>query len=200
MANEKNDKKMKNEENENMIENAADLNVDTETGEIKKAGSNIMRGFDAFADQRDNTDDDSKVIDGDVIVYNTGYDISRKFQRHDDENNIDYYQYAFGYFINDGDDEIPQTLFLKPSDEGKEAFKVLDKIFNGSMYSKLLIVKTTRRSVQNNRTRSFDTYNARVSRKISNGAEIFADLKVMSGNSNKFSNLINIFKADGVID
>lgn len=193
MANEKNVK------NEEMIEKVDEFQVDKSTGEVKNEVKRSMVDRDAYSERR-NTDEGSDTdFDGDITIYHTGYNMSRHSNKTDPKTGVKYYNYAFGYSIIDGHDKIPQTVYVEPSDTGREAYDVLDKIFKGGDFAELEIVKTIRRRTQNGFTRVTNDYKARVSKKLASGAEISCDFNIVRGNNNKFDNLINILKADGVI-
>ena len=189
----------KNVKNEEKVESVDNVNVDKVTGEVVGKKVSSIVGVDPYADKRNDSESNDAEFEGDTVIYHTGYNISRHSSRKDPKTGIEYYNYAFGYNIVDGDDMIPQTVFFEPSDTGREAYNTLDKIFKGGNFAELEIVKTTRRRMQGSFTRTTYVYSARVSKVLANGAEITSELNVSRGNENKFNNLINIFKADGVV-
>ena len=187
MANEKNEKNVKNEENV--------LNVDKTTGEVKEAPVGEF-SVDVFADQR-GEDRQEVSREGEMVVFPTGCDIFRQLSKHTEER--DYYNYAFGYNIEMNGKKLPQKIFLEPARKVGDTYDLINAIFGDDIKRELEIVRRSTITTQNGISRTSYTYGIRVSAIDDSGNVLSCGLVPTRGNTDKFNNLVNIFKGKGIV-
>lgn len=189
MANEKNVK------NEEMIENKNELKVDKATGEVTE-GAQGGFSVDVFADQR-GEDRQEVAHEGELVVFKTGYDIYRQLSKHTEER--DYYNYAFGYNIKMNGKLLPQKIFLEPARKVGDTYDLINAIFGDDIKRELEIVRRSTITTQNGISRTSYTYGIRVSAEDDTGCVLSCGLVPTRGNTDKFNNLVNILKGEGIV-
>ena len=192
MANEKNEKNAKNEE---VIEKVEENKIDKETGELLYNESDDF-SVDIFAANR-GEERQEVAHEGETVVYPTGCYIFRDLYRHTDER--DYYNYAFGYNIEVNGRKLPQKIFLEPSRKVGDTYDLINAIFGEDIKCELEIVRRSMTTTQNGISRTSYTYSPRVSTKDDHGNVLSCGLVPTRGNTDKFNNLVNIFKGKGIV-
>lgn len=166
---------------------------------LYKVSKYLEKPIELFLCDEQPSQEDIAINSENTFIYETPYSI-RRIVNNKVGDKIDY-NYIVEYEIHIHGKVFPQTVFLRPIEESKEIYDLIDAIFNGSEESKMYIDQAIATIKIGDRIIKTSSHLARIQSDEKNNCSYYCTF-VPKGDGSKmtFNNLISKLKAKGIIN